>query len=80
MSAGEFLDSTPVEVSWKIDAYNDRQDERRHEIYILGRLSSLALSEDFPEFDDIFSPESGPMSDEELLAECQAKGLKMPDL
>lgn len=80
MSAEDFLRSTPVEVGWKIEAYNDRQDERRHEIYILGRLSSLALSEDFPEFDDIFGPGAGPMSDEELLAECQAKGLKTPDL
>lgn len=80
MSAAEFLSTTPVEVGWKIEAYNDRRDERRHEIYILGRLSSLALSEDFPEFDDIFSPDAGSMSDGELRAECQAKGLKMPDL
>jgi hypothetical protein len=39
------------------------------------------MGKDYPDFDEIF-PEPGeevPLSDDELIAECQAKGIRPPD-
>jgi hypothetical protein len=80
MSATEFLATTPVEVSWRLETYEEKRTERRQELYILGRLSSLAFSEEFPEYSEVFGDDvQVPLEGEELEEECKAKGLKLPD-
>lgn len=54
MSTEEFLSTTPVEINWKIEAQNNAKEEQHHLIYVLGRLSSMAMVEKFPTFDEVF--------------------------
>lgn len=87
MSAEEFLASTPVELGWKIEAYNDLQEEKylllKQLAYNIGGCVRHANAEDdYPDFDEIFveNPEEvEALSDEELRAQAKAKGLKQPD-
>lgn len=87
MSAEEFLASTPVELNWKVEAYNDSREER----YLLCKLLAYNIGgcvrhanaeDDYPDFDEIFveNPEEVElMKDEELRAQAKAKNLKSPD-
>lgn len=85
LSAQEFLELTPAEYNIKLQAFNRLQDEaiRRLKLhaYYIGACVRSGMGEDYPDFDEIF-PEPGEeaaLSDEELAAECKAKGLRPPD-
>jgi hypothetical protein len=87
MSAEEFLSTTPVEINWKIEAYNDLQEEKylllKQLAYNIGGCVRHANAEDdYPDFDEIFveNPEEAElMNDEELRAQAKMKNLKSPD-
>ena len=83
MSAEEFLRSTPAEINWKVEAWNDRNLQLKQLAYNIGGCVRFANAEDaYPDFDEIFpeNPEEAEaLSDEELRAQAKAKGLKSPD-
>jgi hypothetical protein len=87
MSAEEYLSSTPVEINWKVEAYNDLQAAKslqlRQLAYNIGGCVRFAQADDaYPDFDEVFPDnpeEEAEMSDQELRAQAKAKGLKQPD-
>ena len=83
MSAEEFLASTPVELNWKVEAWNESNLRLKQLAYNIGGCVRLAQAEDaYPDFDEIFveNPEEAEaLSDEELRTQARAKGLKAPD-
>lgn len=83
MSAEEYLASTPVEINWKIEAWNDHNLQLKQLAYNIGGCVRFAQAEDaYPDFDEIFPEnpeEAAAMSEEELRADAKAKGLKSPD-
>jgi len=59
-----------------------RLEENNFLAYAIGGCWRHAQAEDYPDFDEIFNrakAESPWLTDEELEAECKAKGLKPPD-
>ena len=79
------MELTPAEYNIKLQAYNRLQDERTKRsklmAYWVGACVRCGMGEDYPDFDEIF-PEPGEeaaLSDEELIAECKAKGIRPPD-
>ena len=42
MDVGGFLSSTPVEINWKVEAWNEAQARNDRDIYELGTLVFLA--------------------------------------
>lgn len=83
MSAEEFLASTPVELNWKVEAWNESNLRLKQLAYNIGGCVRLAQAEDaYPDFDEIFveNPEEVElMNDEELRAQAKMKNLKSPD-
>jgi hypothetical protein len=66
-------------------AYNKKNDEntRRRKLlaYWIGACVKCGQGDDYPDFEEMF-PEPGEetaLSDEELIAECKAKGIRPPD-
>jgi hypothetical protein len=85
LSTQEFLELTPAEYNILLVGYNRKQDEKtkraRLLAYWIGACVRCGMGKDYPDFDEIF-PEPGEeveLSDEELVAECQAKGIRPPD-
>ena len=74
MSAEEFLSSTPVEINWKVEAYNTAKEEQHRLTYILGRLSSLAFAKEFPTFEQTF-PKFDPATKKQLPDQKTAKAI-----
>ena len=83
MSAEEFLSSTPVEINWKVEAWNDRNLQLKQLAYNIGGCVRFAQADDaYPDFDEVFPEnpeEAAALSDEELRLQAKAKGLKSPD-
>ena len=83
MSAEEFLASTPVELNWKVEAWNESNLRLKQLAYNIGGCVRFAQAEDaYPDFDEIFveNPEEVElMNDEELRAQAKMKNLKSPD-
>jgi hypothetical protein len=83
MSAEDFLRSTPVEINWRVEAWNDKNLQLKQLAYNIGGCVRHANAEDaYPDFDEIFPEnpeEDAALSDEELRLQAKAKGLKSPD-
>lgn len=62
-----------------MEAYNDQKAEQKHLLYLLGRLSSMAFVEKFPDersvFPESFTQESEPDSElQEVIKKAEELG------
>jgi hypothetical protein len=85
MTAGEFLDTTPVEINWKIEAWNERKWLRDADIYDLAWMTALAANnpKKFPKTLQAFRPSRIAKeiddSDRQAMKEEGAKiGMRVP--
>lgn len=70
MNAVEFLASTPPEISWKIDAYNEAKHEQATRDWYLGALIATGVNDpkNYPKAPvaaPTTEPGPAPMTDEE---------------
>lgn len=77
MDVGGFLESTPVEINWKIEAWNDarRAEAQRDYRFILTLLNGRNKPDAFPSFQR-FYPENDPETDRPRIEKHVAKAME----
>ncbi|MCK9571058.1 hypothetical protein M0R72_19070 [Candidatus Pacearchaeota archaeon] len=76
MSAEEFLSSTPVEINWKIEAYNDaRRDQAARDYRLVNQLGWIWHDPAHaPQFER-FYPETDPVTKKQKVDSKTAKAI-----
>jgi len=80
MSAEEFLRSTPQEIAWKLEAYNETRNEQIALNWQLGQLIGYAFHDPkhYPALSK-FIHEKANVNDEEMRRQAANIGLRIPD-